>query len=64
MMFAARLVVFLCFAFFLTAIVSGQQVKVSQPTIWSAKPDVAAFEKIENERLAASQRSVDTLLAV
>jgi len=64
MMLAARLVVFLCFAFFLTAIVSGQQVKVSQPTIWSAKPDVAAFEKIENERLAASQRSVDTLLAV
>jgi thimet oligopeptidase len=64
MMFAARLVVFLCFAFFLTAIVSGQRVKVSQPTIWSPKPDVAAFEKIENERLAASQRSVDTLLAV
>src|SRR5690348_15937340 len=24
-----------------------------QPTIWSAKPDVAAFEKIENDRLAA-----------
>jgi thimet oligopeptidase len=64
MMFAARLIVFLCFAFFLTAVVSGQQVKVPQPTIWSAKPDVAAFEKIETDRLVTSQRSIDTLLAV
>jgi thimet oligopeptidase len=36
---------------------------VSQPTIWANKPDIAAFEKIETERLAAGQHSIDTLLA-
>lgn len=36
----------------------------NQPRIWSATLDVPAFEKIENERLAAAQRSVDRLLAV
>src|SRR5690348_2868369 len=35
-----------------------------QPPIWSAKPDVAAFEKVENDRLAAAQRAVDRLVAV
>jgi thimet oligopeptidase len=42
----------------------AQTVSVSQPTIWAAKPDVAAFEKIENDRLAAAQASIDTLVAV
>ncbi len=37
---------------------------VSQPTIWSAKPDVAAFEKIENDRLAAAQKAIDEVIAV
>jgi thimet oligopeptidase len=37
---------------------------VSQPTIWSAKPDVAAFEKIENDRLAAAQKAIDEVVAV
>ena len=36
----------------------------SQPTIWSAKPDVAAFEKIENDRLAAAQKAIDEVVAV
>ena len=36
----------------------------SQPTIWSAKPDVAAFEKIENDRLAAAQKAIDEVGAV
>lgn len=35
-----------------------------QPPLWSAKPDVAAFEKVENDRLAAAQRAVDRLVAV
>src|SRR6185437_14158883 len=36
----------------------------SQPTIWSAKPDVTAFEKIENDRLAAAQKAIDEVVAV
>ena len=41
--------------------VNAQQVPASQPPLWSAKPDVAAFEKIENEHLAAAQRSIDAI---
>jgi Zn-dependent oligopeptidase len=36
----------------------------SQPPLWSAKPDVPAFEKVENDRLARAQRSVDALITV
>ena len=36
----------------------------SQPTLWSSKPDVPAFEKIENDRLAAAQKAIDELVAV
>ena len=35
-----------------------------QPPIWSAKPDIAAWEKIENDRLNAAKHSIDQLLAV
>lgn len=48
----------------MTIIASSQTASVTQPTIWAAKPDVAAFEKIENDRLAAAQTSIDTLVAV
>jgi|SRR5579871_1138244 len=51
-----------CLLSFVTTIVSAQ--KISQPTIWAAKPDVAGFEKIENDRLAAAQASIDKLVAV
>jgi thimet oligopeptidase len=63
MMLAARLAVFLCLPLVLSAVLSAQKVTVSQSTIWAAKPDVAAFEKIENDRLAAGQHAIDTLLA-
>jgi thimet oligopeptidase len=63
MLLAARLAIFLCLPFVLAAVLSAQKVTVSQPTIWANKPDVAAFEKIENDRLAAGQRAIDTLLA-
>lgn len=43
---------------------AAQSVAVSQPTVWASKPDVAAFEKIEDNRLAAAQRSVEALVAV
>ena len=35
-----------------------------QPTLWSSKPDVSAFEKIENDRLAAAQKAIDQLVGV
>jgi thimet oligopeptidase len=35
-----------------------------QAPFWSNKPDVAAFERIENERLAAVQKSVDQITSV
>ncbi len=47
----------------LVAISSAQKISVSQPTIWAEKPDVAGFEKIENDRLAAGQKAIDALLA-
>ena len=40
------------------------QDSASQPTIWSTKPDVAGFEKIENDRLAAAQKAIDQVVAV
>src|ERR1017187_1628664 len=36
----------------------------SQPSVWSAKPDISAFEKVENERLAAAQQAIDQIVAV
>lgn len=42
---------------------SAQTYTVSQPTIWAAQPDVAAFEKIENDHLAAANASIATLVA-
>jgi thimet oligopeptidase len=64
MLFALRLVIFLCLPFLLAAVLSAQSITVSQPTIWASKPDVAAFEQIETDRLAAGQRAIDTLLGV
>ncbi|HKN16994.1 MAG TPA: M3 family metallopeptidase [Candidatus Sulfotelmatobacter sp.] len=63
MMIAARLGLFFCLPFVLAAVLSAQKVTLSQPTLWATKPDVAAFEKIETDRLAAAQRSIDSLLA-
>jgi thimet oligopeptidase len=63
MLLAARLAIFLCLPFVFAAVLSAQRASVTQPTIWDSKPDVAAFEKIETDRLAAGQRAIDTLLA-
>jgi len=62
MLLAARLALLLCLPL-LIAVLSAQDIKVTQPTIWASKPDVAAFEKIETDRLAAGQHAIDTLLA-
>jgi thimet oligopeptidase len=63
MLLAARVAIFVCLPLVLAAVLSAQKITVSQPTIWASKPDVSAFEKIENDRLAAGQRSIDNLLA-
>jgi thimet oligopeptidase len=48
----------------MTTLTSAQNVSVSQPTVWATKPDVTAFEKLENDRLAGAQASIDKLVAV
>lgn len=50
-------------AVFVTA-AAAQEMPTSQPQVWSTKPDIAAFEKIENGRLAAAQASIDQIVAV
>jgi len=46
------------------AAAGARDVLSSQQPIWSSKPDVNAFEKIENDRLEAAQRSIDSIVAV
>ncbi len=53
------------FATFSLIIAGSAQVQApAQPALWAARPDVAAFEKIENAHLASAQQAVDRLLAV
>jgi thimet oligopeptidase len=49
---------------FLVTTVGAQEMPKSQPPLWSARPDVAAFEKMDNDRLAAAQQAIDRILAV
>jgi thimet oligopeptidase len=42
----------------------AQDFPKDQRPIWSTKPDVAAFEAIENAKLAAAQRAIDGIAAV
>jgi thimet oligopeptidase len=46
------------------AAATEQDLLKTQPPVWSAKPDAAAFDKMENERLAAAQRAIDQIVAV
>ena len=41
----------------------AQEMPASQPPLWAAKPDVAAFEKIEAGHLAEAQRHIERMLA-
>src|SRR5690242_4231389 len=59
----ARILTVLCLPFALVAVSSAQRISVAQPTLWANKPDVSAFEKAVNERLAAAQHAIDTLVA-
>ena len=49
---------------FLASAIGAAQLPSSQPPLWAAKPDIAAFEVLENQHLAAAQQSLDQLLAV
>ncbi|HUO25969.1 MAG TPA: M3 family metallopeptidase [Candidatus Aquilonibacter sp.] len=64
MEFLGRSLLLFCIFAVAATLSSAQEIKISQPTVWAAKPDVPAFEKIESERLGAAQRSIDALLAV
>ena len=43
---------------------SPPQPPIVQPQVWSAKPDIAAFEKSENDHLAAAQQAIAQIVAV
>ena len=58
--YRACLIVLLFFA----TTVFAQEPPKDQPPLWSAKPDVAAFEKMENARLTAAQHAIDQIVAV
>src|SRR5215470_2452671 len=47
-----------------SSIVTAQTAIVAQAPVWIGKPDIAAFEKLENDRLAAAQRAIEQILTV
>ncbi len=49
---------------FFCALSLTAQTPSSQPPLWASKPDVAAFEKIENDHLAAADKAIAALTAV
>ena len=51
-------------AIFATVSVSAQEMPKSQPPLWSAKSDIAAFEKTENGHLVAAEAAVQQIVAV
>jgi thimet oligopeptidase len=59
-----RLLLALVLPSLMTTFLSAQRVSVPQPTVWATRPDVPAFEKMENDRLTAAQTSIDKLVAV
>lgn len=42
----------------------GRTLLAGQPPLWSAQPDVAAFEALENHHLARAQKFIDTIHAL
>jgi thimet oligopeptidase len=52
-----------CSLFLLVTTAAAQVPPISQPPLWSSKPDGAAFEKMENDRLAAAQHAIDQIVA-
>ena len=56
-MLKSRVVAFVVFALAAAACAQSNM----QPTVWASKPDVAGFEKMVNDRLAAADASVAQL---
>src|ERR1035438_3966192 len=48
----------------LVSAAGAQDLLSSQPSLWASKPDAAAFERIENDRLTAAQHFIDAIVAV
>ena len=46
-----------------TVTAGGQEIAANQPPLWGTRPDVAAFEKMENDRLTAAQTAVDQVVS-
>ncbi len=42
---------------------SAQPAAVQQKPVWADKPDIAAFEKMEDARLAGAQKAIDRIVA-
>jgi thimet oligopeptidase len=59
----AVLVAILCSSLYWAVPLPGQTPS-SQPPLWASKPDVTAFEKIENDRLGAVDKAIAELIAV
>ena len=62
-MSTSRCCVFATSLLLLVATVAAQQMPKNQLPVWNSQPDIIAFEKMENDRLAAAQRWVDQLVA-
>ncbi|HEY6465017.1 MAG TPA: hypothetical protein VIY69_03445, partial [Candidatus Acidoferrales bacterium] len=43
--------------------VRAQQVPYNQRTVWASNPNIAEWERLENSRLDAAQKSIDQLVA-
>jgi thimet oligopeptidase len=62
--FRAQRVGFLVFVLALLGIGRAQDLLATQRPVWNNKPDIAAFEKMETDRLAKAQIAVDQIAAV
>jgi thimet oligopeptidase len=45
-------------------VAAGQEMPKPGPPQWNTNPDVAAFEKMEADRLAAAQNSIDQIMSI
>ncbi len=56
--------VWMCATLLLVTTVGAQTFPKSQLSVWNAQPDISAFERVENERLAAAQQAINQIVAV
>ena len=56
--------VWLCVSLLLVPAAHSQIMPNTQPPVWSAQPDVASFEKAENEHLVLAHSAIDKLVGI